>query len=472
MKPSITKRICKLFVFAVTVTAGSVFPEEESTPSPSDPSAVSLTVKSGKPSGRYAAGTPVTVKADAPPHGTHFTGWTGDVQILADPRDFAGTNSFPALDPETSFPYHPFVPEELPRKVPEWLNDVTLYHNRGDTTFTGAEDPLYGDFAGLDDLFTEHPRVVQGMIDIYKTWVRDFRIDGFRIDTMKHVNDEFWQQFGPEVLKFARRQGLEEFFMFGEVFDLEVKAFTARYTTRAKMQSVLDFAFQARAQDFAANSGPTARLQRFFEDDDLYTDADSNVYQLPTFLGNHDIGRIGRFVSVANPGASDEELFMRDRLAHELMYLSRGNPVIYYGDEQGFTGDGGDQLARQDMFPSMIAEYNDDDLIGTEAPTAQSNFDRKHPLYQSIAKLAGLTREHKPLCATEPTSTATQPMGRASMPSRASASTARSTWSRLTTPSRPRRRRSRPSRTGAACSSTSTAMARNFCSRTATAACR
>ena len=29
------------------------------------------------------------------------------------------------------------------------------------------------------------------------------------------------------------------------------------------------------------------------------------------------------------------------------MYFSRGNPVVYYGDEQGFTGDGGDQVARQ-----------------------------------------------------------------------------------------------------------------------------
>jgi glycosidase len=314
-----------------------------------------------------------------------------------DDKDFAGTGTFPELDPEVSFPYTPFVPEGLPRKTPEWLNDVTLYHNRGDTTFTGIENPLYGDFFGLDDLFTEHPRVVRGMVDIYKTWIEDFGIDGFRIDTMKHVDDEFWQQFGPEVLEFAREQGKEEFFMFGEVFDTESKAFTARYTTRNEMQAILDFPFQGRAQDFAANSGPTARLQRFFEDDDVYTDVDSNVYQLPTFLGNHDMGRIGRFIQVANPGASDAELFARDRLAHELMYFSRGNPVIYYGDEQGFTGDGGDQLARQDMFPSRVAEYNDDDLIGTDATTAESNFDRRHPLFRSIARLARLTQEQRAL---------------------------------------------------------------------------
>ena len=127
-------------------------------------------------------------------------------------------DTFPELDPATSFPYTPILPAGGVRKVPEWLNDTTLYHNRGDTTFTG-EDSLYGDFFGLDDLFTEHPRVVDGMIDIYKGWIRDFGIDGFRIDTMKHVNDEFWQKFGPEVLDYAREQGKAEFFMFGEVFD-------------------------------------------------------------------------------------------------------------------------------------------------------------------------------------------------------------------------------------------------------------
>jgi glycosidase len=61
---------------------------------------------------------------------------------------------------------------------------------------------------------------VNGMIEIYKTWIGDFGVDGFRIDTMNHVNDEFWQKFGPEVLAYAKSQDKNEFFMFGEVFDL------------------------------------------------------------------------------------------------------------------------------------------------------------------------------------------------------------------------------------------------------------
>ncbi|MCO8271678.1 alpha-amylase family glycosyl hydrolase [Actinoplanes sp. TRM 88003] len=313
-----------------------------------------------------------------------------------DDRDHAGKATFPRLDPATSFPYTPVLdPAERNVKVPAWLNDTTLYHNRGDTTFVG-ENSLYGDFFGLDDLFTEHPRVVNGMIDVYEKWIADFGIDGFRIDTMKHVNDEFWQKFGPEVLSFARKHGKPEFFMFGEVFDTS-KSFTSQFTTKDRMQAVLDFPFQDAARNYASRGQSAAALEQFFAGDDWYTDADSNVYQLPTFLGNHDMGRIGSFVQADNPGAGDATWLARDRLAHELMYFSRGNPVIYYGDEQGFTGPGGDQDARQTLFASRVPEYLDDDLIGTAATHAQDNFVTTHPLYAGIAGLAALTKRHPTL---------------------------------------------------------------------------
>src|SRR3954454_24264316 len=55
-----------------------------------------------------------------------------------DDRAFAGTSTFPALDPAKSFPYHPVLaPGDEHLKVPDWLNDVTLYHNRGNSTFSG-----------------------------------------------------------------------------------------------------------------------------------------------------------------------------------------------------------------------------------------------------------------------------------------------------------------------------------------------
>jgi hypothetical protein len=163
------------------------------------------------------------------------------------------------------------------------------------------------------------------------------------------------------------------------------------------MQTVLDFPFQDAARNFASKGQPARQLSSFFRNDDWYTDADSNVYQLPTFLGNHDMGRIGYFVKADNPSASEAELLARDRLAHELMYFSRGNPVIYYGDEQGFTGTGGDQAARQTMFGSKVADYLDDDLLGTNRTHAQDNFNPSHELYELIRQLASLTKAHPAL---------------------------------------------------------------------------
>ncbi|NTW42516.1 MAG: DUF3372 domain-containing protein, partial [Cellulomonadaceae bacterium] len=130
-----------------------------------------------------------------------------------DPADYAGTGTFPAMSAATSFPYTPVIADaDANLKVPAWLNDPTLYHNRGNSTYTG-ESTTYGDFGGLDDLMTENPTVVQGFVDVYDGWI-DLGIDGFRIDTAKHVNFEFWQQWSTAVLDYAHAHGKPDFFMF------------------------------------------------------------------------------------------------------------------------------------------------------------------------------------------------------------------------------------------------------------------
>ncbi len=324
-----------------------------------------------------------------------------------DDRDFAGppeeVGDFPEVDLD-SFPYTPIVPaDEADLKVPDWLNDPLLYHNRGVSTFAG-ESNTYGDFpsgpfSSLDDLWTEHPDVVDGMIDIYNAWVGDVGIDGFRIDTVKHVNIEFWQQFTDGVIDYADSIGNDDFFMFGEIYDSN-PSFVSRYTTEGELQAAVDFGFQGSATSFARGSA-TTNLRDFFFSDDWYTDADSNAYSLPTFLGNHDMGRIGSFLN--QDGFGEDEALARDQVAHALMYLSRGQPVVYYGDEQGFrapagvAGGIGDQRAREDMFESQVDLYAGFDPLGTDATAADDNFDPSHPLYSSIADLAALREAHPSL---------------------------------------------------------------------------
>ncbi|MCZ7413962.1 MULTISPECIES: pullulanase-type alpha-1,6-glucosidase [unclassified Streptomyces] len=316
-----------------------------------------------------------------------------------DDADHAGGTSFPEVD-EDSFPRTPVVPEdEKDLKVPAWLNDPTMYHNRGDSTFAG-ESSGHGDFAGLDDLWTERPEVVEGMERIYQRWVRDFGIDGFRVDTVKHVNMEFWTQWATALDAYAAKRGNEDFFMFGEVYSAD-PAVTAPYVTQGRLDSTLDFPFQSAARTFASRSGDPGALSDVLAQDYRYTTARSNAYEQVTFLGNHDMGRIGTFVAQDNPGADDAELLRRTTLAHELMFLSRGNPVVYYGDEQGFTGAGGDKDARQTLFASRIPDYLDagrNRQIGSPERThAQDAYDTGHPLYRSIAELSRLTAGHPAL---------------------------------------------------------------------------
>ncbi len=272
--------------------------------------------------------------------------------------------------------------------MPAWLNDPTLYHNRGDSTFSG-ENSEYGDFVGLDDLFTENHEVVTGMEDIYNAWV-DLGIDGFRIDTVKHVNLEFWQQFSPAVLAHARERGNDDFFMFGEVYDAN-PAYMSTFTTAGKLPATLDFGFQNAAQQFVAGKNATL-LRDLFAGDDYYTDTDSNAYELPTFLGNHDMGRLPALL-----GTADNKL-KRVELANQLMFLTRGQPVTYYGDEQGFIGAGGDKDARQDMFATKTKQYADEaNLYGAAAAEAQDRYATDTDLYLLIKELSKLRSKHPTL---------------------------------------------------------------------------
>ena len=297
------------------------------------------------------------------------------------------------------YAYTPYVPRGEERvKVPDWLNDIRYYHNRGNSTFTG-ESSEFGDFVGLDDLMTENPRVVQGFIDIFGQWIDDYGIDGYRVDTARHVNAEFWQRFIPQTRLRARLNGIPNFHIFGEVSVSGIDtAQLARYTRAAGFPAVLDFAFANAVRATVAGSAGTEVLARLFADDALYVEGERTAHQLPTFISNHDFGRFAWFVRTDRPQADDAEVLKRVTLAHAMLLTLRGVPVVYYGDEQGFAGTGNDQDARQDMFATRVASYQADRRIGASAAAARERaFDRQHPLYRTIAELSSLRAKHEAL---------------------------------------------------------------------------
>jgi len=311
--------------------------------------------------------------------------------FLGDDDAHQTTENFARLTRD-DYAYTPFIPPgDEHAKAPDWLNDPHWYHNRGESTYTG-ESATYGDFAGLDDLFTEQPRVIAGFIDIYGRWIDDFGIDGYRIDTAKHVNTGFWRQFIPAMLSRARAKGIPNFHIFGEVYDPDT-AFLASFTRTAGYPAVLDFGFQSTVAAVVAQGGPTERLAHLFASDADYAGGADEARRLPTFLGNHDMGRFAMMVRKANPAAPDSEVLARVRLAHAMMFFLRGQPVIYYGDEQGFAGVGGDNAARQSLFASRVSAYNATPLVGTASTTAADNYNPQHPLYRAFSEMARLRRD-------------------------------------------------------------------------------
>jgi len=254
---------------------------------------------------------------------------------------------------------------------------TNLFHNYGYIQdFNDKTQLVLGELSGLNDLKTESPYVREQMIKIYEYWIKTAGFDAFRIDTVKHVEMGFWQQWSPAIHSFAASLGKTNFFMFGEVPD-DSESFCGSYTGTMgggpfKLDSVLDYTLYFKINSvFARASGNTEKLFDHFNAVDAdYDPASQN--QLVTFLDNHDQPR---FMSL--PGATTGRL----KVALVFLYTSRGIPSLYYGTEQGFNG-AKDPWDREDMFAGQF-EWG---------PSLGDNFNMTHPLYQLVARLNNFRR--------------------------------------------------------------------------------
>ena len=295
-----------------------------------------------------------------------------------------------------------YMPEvnRVPPEPAEFQNP--LWYNRRGRVVTpwGWRDPVQverADFpGGLKDIDTTRPEVRQKLVEVFAWWVEQTDIDGFRIDTVKHVEHEFWQVFTKGVRERTAAMGKRNFLMFGEVFDGD-DALLGSYTRPGELDSVFYFSHKFQVFDDVFKRGaPTkkiedlylARQQNYGKTGQSGGVTDANGAPLPptkvlvNFMDNHDVSR---FMYEFND---------REALKNALFYLLTmdGIPCIYYGTEQGFNG-GNDPANREDMWrepsnPSFEPWQAD----GTFVP-----FDTTHPLYEHISRLTALRKQYAPL---------------------------------------------------------------------------
>ena len=260
-----------------------------------------------------------------------------------DPR---GIQAFTSLGNAGRAPIIFFQDTSINRVPPKGiLGTAKGYHGFG--RILSYEDQIQtriGDFpGGLKDVATEVPEVRAQMIDSYTRWAELADLDGFRIDTVKHVEYDFWKEFATKVRERLAPQGKNRFLMFGEAFDGNDKLLGS-YTQEGMLDSVFYFSQKFQVFRDVFSSAHDAKQQKGTEQiKNLWADRKVNYRTDPqpggigvapskslvNFMDNHDVSRF-LFDALGDKDAL--------RNAFVLLMTEEGIPCLYYGTEQDFAG--------------------------------------------------------------------------------------------------------------------------------------
>lgn len=204
-------------------------------------------------------------------------------------------------------------------------NGNTVKMLRDDSnTVTG--DDVYGSLVDLPDFVTENEDVMNQLVKWQTDWVKKYDIDYYRVDTVKHVNSETWAAF-----KNALTEANAEFKMIGE-YSGAGYGNTAGELGTGRMDSLLDFDYNDQAVNFV--SGNVEGAESFLENRNASI---NNTATLGAFLSSHDEDSLVDKL-MKEKGMPEEQALNAAKVAAALQLTSKGQMVIYYGEELGQHG--------------------------------------------------------------------------------------------------------------------------------------
>lgn len=289
------------------------------------------------------------------------------------------------------------------RPIPTELRNKDWYHRRGSMNdFDNPPENQHGDILGLKDYANDDDAigsdVINTLIKSYAYWVREADVDGFRVDAVKHMGELASSRFCSNLREYAYSLGKRGFFLFGEVAspsDDIYNGYIGQNTSRLDgnntvffgLDSVLDFRLaegvfgdenNAPLRDVLKGfKGPQTLVNRLEAQRNRALNRGEIGRYLVPFVDNHDSfwQPTGRFAR----GADDDQVIG----AAGFLLCLLGTPCIYYGMEQGFSGQGGDNQIREAMFDTAAGGKS---LLNTDCR-----------IYQEIAKIAAVMRAEQPL---------------------------------------------------------------------------
>ena len=291
------------------------------------------------------------------------------------------------------------------KPFPSELRNPDYYHRKGninDGQWDSSPENQNGDLVGLKDYNNDDTtigsEVINALIKIHSYWIKETDVDGFRVDAIKHMGSLACSRFCSNIREYAYSLGKRGFFLFGELAvpdDNIVDRYIGPNTSKADDQtvffgidSVLDFPLaEGRYGDsdhrplrdvLKGIAGPETLFNRLEAQRNRALNRGELGRYLVTFIDNHDsfwqpTGRFG-----AGPAPEGQIIG-----AVGFLLCALGTPCIYYGTEQGFEGQGGDNDIREAMFDKSRQGIN---LLNTDCR-----------IYKSIGQIAEVMRTIQPL---------------------------------------------------------------------------
>lgn len=213
--------------------------------------------------------------------------------------------------------------------------DIVVNHAGYDTESTFADmlrdkSVSEGDIkswqSGLPDFATENADVRAKLVEWQTAWMKDYGVDYFRVDTVKHVDSTTWA-----ALKNSTTKVNSSFKMIGEYFGAGYASNGSSLGT-GQMDADLDFDFNDQATSFV--SGNISSVEKFLS---ARNSALNNTYMTGQFLSSHDEDGF-KAALMKGKGYTKDEATSAALVAATLQLTAKGIPVIYYGEEVGLSG--------------------------------------------------------------------------------------------------------------------------------------
>lgn len=279
---------------------------------------------------------------------------------------------------------------------PEEFRDPAIFTQKGQIT-NWDYDPEYleGDFfdlkdihlgQGVPDSFAPSPGLLH-LITVYKYWMALLDIDGYRLDTVKHMETGAVRFFAVAMHEFAQTLGKDYFFLLGEITGDRAFAFFKMQETG--LNAALGIAdVQNALGDMAKGKVAPETYFSLFRNSLLIGKGSHTWFRDKVVVMIDDHDKVSQGDHKFRFSARDEgALLIRNAIGANLMTL--GIPCIYYGSEQSFDGQGSgigaDEYIREAMFGGAFGAFR---------CKGRHCFDVSAAVYKEVGRLTAIRRSH------------------------------------------------------------------------------